>query len=85
MNTVEDPCYICGGESDFGAHGIKDGEVYSEYFCAKHYNAHDSLQLAEEGEDETTVDRRPSPKDHKVRTSEGVPSLGEQNHIGGKT
>lgn len=25
----------CGKESEYGAHGVRDGQVYSEYFCKK--------------------------------------------------
>ncbi len=28
----------CGKESDFGYHGVRDGEVYSEYYCKECYN-----------------------------------------------
>jgi hypothetical protein len=29
-----EPCSKCGDESDYGAHGIKNGQIYSEYWCA---------------------------------------------------
>lgn len=32
-----DLCH-CGEESDYGAHGIRDGAVYSEYFCKSCHN-----------------------------------------------
>lgn len=25
----------CGEESEFGCHGVRNGQVYSEYFCKK--------------------------------------------------
>ena len=28
----------CGQESTHGAHGVRDNEVFSEYFCQKCYN-----------------------------------------------
>jgi len=28
----------CGEESEYGCHGIQDGEVYSEYHCKKCHN-----------------------------------------------
>jgi hypothetical protein len=28
----------CGAESTRGCHGVRDGEVYSEYFCDEHFN-----------------------------------------------
>ena len=64
---IEDPCYICGADSDYGCHGIKNGEAYSEYFCNKHYNAHGSLKLAQGDEDEEVVaDRRSTPEDNSL-------------------
>ena len=32
----------CGEESVYGAHGIRDGEIYSEYFCEKCWNKRNS-------------------------------------------
>lgn len=29
---VTDNC-DCGNQSDYGAHGIRDGEIYDEYYC----------------------------------------------------
>ena len=29
----------CGQPSEYGCHGVRDGEVYSEYFCKKCKNA----------------------------------------------
>jgi len=53
---IEDPCLVCGAESDFGAHGIRDGEVYSEYFCEKHYHAKDEkMQPLQEEEENNSV------------------------------
>lgn len=28
----------CGKESDFGCHGVKNSEVYSEYYCKECYH-----------------------------------------------
>lgn len=28
----------CGQESDFGCHGVKNDEVYSEFYCKDCYN-----------------------------------------------
>jgi len=28
----------CLEDSDYGAHGIRDGEVYDEYWCFTHYH-----------------------------------------------
>lgn len=36
---MNNACCICGQESTHGCHGIKDGAVYSEYFCETHYNS----------------------------------------------
>ncbi len=33
----EDKCK-CGKPSEMGCHGIRDGEVYSEYYCHECYN-----------------------------------------------
>lgn len=38
-SIIEDPCLVCGGESDYGHHGLRDGEVYSEYYCEKHHHS----------------------------------------------
>jgi len=27
----------CQNESEFGAHGIRDKQVYSEYWCGRHF------------------------------------------------
>ena len=35
--TPSDLC-SCGEESDYGAHGLRDGEIYDEYFCEKCWN-----------------------------------------------
>jgi hypothetical protein len=34
---MNDQCK-CGAESDFGCHGVRDGEVYSEFYCKACYN-----------------------------------------------
>lgn len=34
--TTEDLC-SCGAESEYGGHGLRDGKMYSEYYCAKCY------------------------------------------------
>ena len=31
-------CQVCGVESDYGCHGLKNGEVYDEYYCERCYN-----------------------------------------------
>lgn len=28
----------CGAESDFGCHGVRNGEIFSEYYCKNCYN-----------------------------------------------
>lgn len=28
----------CGKDSDFGCHGVRNGDLYSEYFCKSCYN-----------------------------------------------
>jgi hypothetical protein len=33
----------CGEESDFGAHGIRNGKVYSEYYCKDCYNKKEAV------------------------------------------
>jgi hypothetical protein len=33
----------CGQESDFGCHGVRDMEVYSEFFCKKCYHKKDKV------------------------------------------
>jgi hypothetical protein len=34
---MDDKC-ACGKDSDFGCHGIKNEEVYSEFYCKECYN-----------------------------------------------
>lgn len=29
----QNKCQECGAESEIGAHGIKNGQVYDEYYC----------------------------------------------------
>jgi len=36
VEEYKDKCK-CGKESDYGCHGIKDGEVYSEFYCKECY------------------------------------------------
>lgn len=36
-----DACLGCGSESDYGAHGIKNEEVYSEHWCSACWNKKD--------------------------------------------
>lgn len=38
---MSDQCCRCGGESQVGAHGIRDREVYSEYWCEKCFASKD--------------------------------------------
>jgi hypothetical protein len=38
LNLIVDPCEQCGAESDYGVHGIKDGEASSRYYCHKCYH-----------------------------------------------
>lgn len=36
---IKNPCLCnCGEESTRGCHGLKDGELYDEYFCDNCYN-----------------------------------------------
>lgn len=37
VNRGSDKCVRCGTESDYGAHGLNAGEIYSVYYCEKHY------------------------------------------------
>jgi hypothetical protein len=37
--SIEDPCCQCGRESEFGAHGIRENEVYDEYYCESCWNS----------------------------------------------
>lgn len=30
---IEDPCRDCNAESTIGAHGIRNDEIYDEYYC----------------------------------------------------
>ena len=34
---LTDRC-LCGEESDYGCHGVKDVQVYSEFYCKECYN-----------------------------------------------
>ena len=33
VKNEDDRCMKCGKESTKGCHGIKDAEIYSEYYC----------------------------------------------------
>jgi len=46
-----DPCQVCGKPSKVGAHGIREGKVYSEYYCFAHYNAKPGTTLTRESEE----------------------------------
>ena len=35
----EDICDLCQEESTKGCHGVKDGVIYSEYYCDDCYNS----------------------------------------------
>ncbi len=37
MQPTNDKCIRCDEPSDYGAHGLNGGEVYSIYYCEKHY------------------------------------------------
>jgi hypothetical protein len=37
-NMKETEKCSCGKEAEYGAHGIKEDEVYSEYYCEKCWN-----------------------------------------------
>jgi hypothetical protein len=37
-DPAEEVVCECGSVSDFGCHGIRDGEVYSEFYCRECYN-----------------------------------------------
>lgn len=39
-SAIELPCKICGGESEVGVHGIRNGVLTHEHFCEKHYHSH---------------------------------------------
>jgi hypothetical protein len=39
LPQIIDPCLECGLESDYGVHGIKNGEASSRYYCHKCYHA----------------------------------------------
>jgi hypothetical protein len=69
-----DNCVVCGQPSDYGAHGIKDREVYSEYFCEIHYNA------KKRGSLETDTDWRSASEDSEIRAGKTVPSVEQPNH-----
>lgn len=40
-----DRCNKCGMESHYGAHGIRDGKVYSEYWCERCYNSRNTKKI----------------------------------------
>jgi hypothetical protein len=37
--AIDELC-ACGKDSDWGCHGVHDGEVYSEYYCKECYLKH---------------------------------------------
>lgn len=36
---TDDRCFGCNGPSEIGGHGIRNGSIYSEYYCIKCYSA----------------------------------------------
>ena len=50
-----DKCQVCGETADYGCHGIRDGEVYSEHYCEKHYNAKKRGRELEESKPEESA------------------------------
>lgn len=53
---IDDACQKCGKESKYGCHGVKEGVVYSEYFCGPCYNGKEvedgEIREADSGEEE---------------------------------
>lgn len=70
----------CGAESDYGAHGVSNGEIYDEYYCEACWNNKGRVEPKEEVEE--TKDASPvcggsTPKDNEVRPSQEVSDLVE--------
>lgn len=51
-SQIEDPCCVCGEESDVGCHGYKDGQIYDIYYCNSHYHAQTTKTFSKEKEPE---------------------------------
>jgi len=82
---MSDLC-ACGKESEFGCHGITQGEIYDEYYCEACYNIkkRGGTTTVEEKEEqiETSTDRRSSPQDNQIRLSQTISGMAEQNYSG---
>lgn len=39
----EDVCQVCNQESTKGCHGVKEGSIYSEYYCDECFQNRKSL------------------------------------------
>ncbi len=76
-SQIEDPCQECGKESDYGAHGIRNGEVYDEYHCEECYNKVDSKEKVE---NENSICGRPTPEDQPIRVIQEVPIMVEPDY-----
>ncbi len=67
---MSDLC-TCGKESEFGCHGISNGEIYDEYYCEECYNVkkRGGTTPVEESVDE-------EPKDlQQMSTKEGIDAI----------
>lgn len=60
--TIEDPCCVCGEESDVGCHGYRSGLIYDLYYCNQHYHQKvkpfknvEEIEASEDDEDEPTL------------------------------
>lgn len=40
-NKEESDKCECGAESDYGCHGVRDAQVYDEFYCKECYNKKD--------------------------------------------
>jgi hypothetical protein len=41
MDDKESDNCQCGKESDYGCHGVRDGQVYDEFYCKECYHKKD--------------------------------------------
>lgn len=40
MGDIKDDKCHCGAESEVGVHGVKENDIYDEYYCYECWNKH---------------------------------------------
>ena len=76
-SLVDDLCIVCKEESSYGAHGIRNWEIYDEYYCEKCYNTKNRINKKDVEDGNTIADRRSSSEDNEIRSSMPVFDMGD--------